>query len=144
MRSEFISMAAPLLENPMVSRLSMYTHHRGKNRLTHVKEVAWLSFLLGKKFSLNTSAIVRGSLLHDLFYYDWLREGPRLHGFRHPDISLKNARKVTELTPVEVDIIKKHMWPLTIIPPRYPESFIVCIVDTYCSTRDYLGIKQNL
>ena len=36
------------------------------------------------------------------------------------------------------------MWPLTLIPPRYPESLIVCLVDTYCSIRDYLNIKGEL
>ena len=144
MNEEFISIAAPLLKYPMVAKLSQYEHHRGKTRLEHVIEVAWLSFCLGKRFSLDCTAIVRGALLHDLFFYDWLHEGPRLHGFRHHNIALQNARKVTALSPKEVDIIKKHMWPLTLIPPRYPESLIVCLVDTYCSIRDYLNIKGEL
>ncbi|MEA2038303.1 MAG: radical SAM protein [Thermodesulfobacteriota bacterium] len=38
----------------------------------------------------------------------------------------------------EADIIKKHMWPLTLMPPRYPESLVVCLVDTFCSVRDYV------
>jgi uncharacterized protein len=105
--------------------------------------VAWLSFLWGKRLSLDCRAIVRGALLHDLFFYDWLREGPRLHGFRHPNISLKNARKVTFLSRKEEDIIKKHMWPLTIIPPFYKESLIVSLVDTFCSTRDYIGSSKG-
>jgi hypothetical protein len=28
--------------------------------------------------------------------------------------------------------------PLTIIPPFYKESLIVSLVDTFCSTRDYI------
>ena len=138
METEFLETAAPLLDNPTVKALSQYNHHRGKTRLDHVKEVAWLSFLWGKRLSLDCRAIVRGALLHDLFFYDWLREGPRLHGFRHPNISLKNARKITSLSKKEEDIIKKHMWPLTIIPPFYKESLIVSLVDTFCSTRDYI------
>lgn len=47
------------------------------------------------------------------------------------------------LSPKEVDIIKKHMWPLTLVPPRYPESLIVCLVDTYCTVRDYLQIVKR-
>ena len=144
MEIEFMSIATPILENPMVARLSLYNHHRGKTRLEHVKEVAWMSFVQGKRFSLDCPAIVRGALLHDLFFYDWLHEGPRLHGFRHHTIALRNARKVTPLSKKEEDIIKKHMWPLTPIPPRYPESLIVCLVDTYCSIRDYLNIKSAL
>lgn len=142
MKAEFLQTAAPLLKNPDVKALSGYNHHRGKTRLEHVKEVAWISFLIAKKFSkrfsLDCRAIIRGALLHDLFFYDWLHEGPRLHGLRHHNIALKNARKIVFLSKIEEDIIKKHMWPLTVIPPAYPESFIVAMVDTYCSTKDYI------
>jgi len=138
-RGEFLRIASSLLDMPGVKKLSGCNHHRGKTRLEHVMEVAELSFIIGRKLSLDCEAIVRGALLHDLFYYDWLREGPRLHGFRHHHIALQNARRVTELNSKEEDIIKKHMWPLTVIPPRYPESFVVCFVDTFCTIRDYLG-----
>ena len=143
LETQFIDTARPLLELPEVAKLSQYKHHRGKTRLEHVKEVACLSFLWGKRLSLNSEAIVRGALLHDLFYYDWLHEGPRLHGFRHHNIALKNARKITLLTEKEEDIIKKHMWPLTVVPPRYMESLVVSMVDTFCSARDYLSVKKQ-
>lgn len=140
---EFWKIAAPVLALTDVARLSRYPHHRGKTRLDHVKEVAYLSFLLGRRLSLDCNAITRGALLHDLFFYDWLREGPRLHGFRHHTIALDNAKKITNLSQKEEDIIKKHMWPLTVVPPRYPESLLVSLVDTFCSTRDYLPLKKG-
>ena len=140
---EFLNAARPLLENPALRALSQFDHHRGKTRLAHVKEVAYLSFLWGKRLSLDCNAIVRGALLHDLFYYDWLHEGPRFHGFRHHNIALKNARKVTCLSKKEEDIIKKHMWPLTIIPPFYMESLLVSLIDTFCSARDYINFKEH-
>ncbi|MGE4344434.1 MAG: HD domain-containing protein [Geoalkalibacter sp.] len=143
LETQFIDTARPLLELPEVAKLSQCNHHRGKTRLEHVKEVAYLSFLWGKRLSLDCDAIVRGALLHDLFYYDWLHEGPRLHGFRHHNIALRNARKITPLTEKEADIIKKHMWPLTVVPPRYMESLVVSLVDTFCSARDYLNVKKQ-
>ena len=135
---QFHSLAAPTLQHPDVVRLKEINHHFGKTRLDHVLEVSWLSFKMSKFFDLDHSAVVRGSLLHDLFYYDWFREGPRWHGLRHPRIALENARKVTSLSVRERDIILRHMWPLTPIPPRYLESFCVCLADKYCSWRDYL------
>ncbi len=134
----FIDLATPILSHPQVRKLKEYPHHRDKNRLEHVIEVAYWSYLLGHKLSLDTHAIVRAALLHDLFFYDWLREGPRLHGLRHPKISLANAKKHFDLSPREEDIIKKHMWPLTPIPPRYMESLVVAVVDSVCSLKDYL------
>jgi uncharacterized protein len=141
-KKEFAKIAGPLLENREVASLSRYNHHNGKTRLEHVKEVAYLSFLMGKKLSLDCDSIVRGALLHDLFHYDWLREGPRLHGFRHPNIALENAREITSLTVKEEDIIRKHMWPLTVVPPVYMESFVVSLVDTFCSIRDYMSVRE--
>ncbi|WP_299983374.1 HD domain-containing protein [Desulfobacula sp.] len=140
---EFINLSRPLLENPQLKALSQCNHHRGKTRLEHVKEVAYLSFQWSRKLSLDSNAIVRGALLHDLFYYDWQHEGPRFHGFRHHNIALKNAHKLTDLSKKEEDIIKKHMWPLTVVPPVYMESLIVSVIDTFCSARDYINFKGH-
>ncbi|MCP4130653.1 MAG: hydrolase [bacterium] len=130
----------PLMEHPDVQRLRFYTHHRTKDRLTHSIEVAWYSYRIAAFFGLETEAVVRGSLLHDLFWYNWLREGPIFHCFRHPAISLKNAAERFDLSPKEKDIIKKHMWPLTPALPRYRESWIVSLVDTVVSLFDYIPV----
>ncbi len=138
LKKEFLERASNYLTNPAICKLKDSLHHRDKNRLEHVMEVAFYSFLIAKKMCLDIDAVVKGAMLHDLFYYDWLREGPRLHGLRHPRISLENARKLYPLSKKEEDIIKKHMWPLTIIPPCYLESFVVALVDSFCSFRDYI------
>ncbi len=140
---EFMEMAKPVAGLPEVRKLSLYKHHHGKTRLDHVIEVAYLSFRIGKRLSLDCNAIVKAAILHDLFFYDWLHEGPKLHGFRHPAIVLENAKKITSLTKKEKDIIKKHMWPLTPSLPLYPESFVVSIVDTFCSVKDYMRKKRD-
>ncbi len=75
---------------------------------SHCVNVARYSLLLNKKLGLhcNKRDLVRGSLLHDYFLYDWhdkeyLTQRKRFHGFRHPMIALKNAglnEKVTART----------------------------------------------
>jgi len=139
LRREFVEIAEPLLAHPSVLKLKDINHHLGKSRLDHVLDVAWRSFCISKGLSLDYEATVRGALLHDLFYYDWLRGGPRRHSTRHPRIALQNAKKITTLSAKEEDIIKKHMWPLCVIPPRHPESWAVCFCDINCSWRDYLA-----
>lgn len=140
---EFNRILEPLLMTPEVKRLADYKHHWNKNRLEHSLEVAWHGYSISKKCALDYIAAARAGLLHDLFFYDWLTEGPRLHGLRHPRISLTNARKITTLNAKERDIIKKHMWPLTPVPPRYPESWIVCMADTYCGIKDYVVLSRK-
>ena len=56
-----------------------------------------------------------------------------MHGFSHPRTALKNAGREYRLSPREQDIIKKHMWPLTIVPPLCREAWIVTAADKYCS-----------
>ena len=51
--------------------------------------------------------------------------------FTHLDI-----HNLFDLNKKEKDIIIKHMWPLTIIPPRYIESFIITLVDKYCALKE--------
>lgn len=56
--------------------------------------------------------LIRGALLHDYFLYDWHNQltPHHLHGFFHPGVALRNASMDVELTPIEHDIIKKHMF----------------------------------
>ena len=37
-----------------------------------------------------------------------------------------------------IDIIVKHMWPLTVTLPKYRESYIVTLADKYCATSEML------
>jgi uncharacterized protein len=43
-----------------------------------------------------------------------------------------------ELNDIEKDIIVKHMWPLTFIPPKYQESLVVTFADKYVSSREFI------
>ena len=75
-------------------------------------------------------------LLHTIavaYYSIKIAEERRIHGFTHPMTALRNADRDFDLTDTERDIIKKHMFPLTVIPPTCREGWIVCLADKYCS-----------
>ena len=61
----------------------------------------------------------------------------KYHGIEHPKIALQNAEKYFRLNDIERDIIVKHMWPLTLVPPKYKESFIVTFADKYLSSKEF-------
>jgi uncharacterized protein len=72
----------------------------------------------------------------------------KFHGLEHPRIAVANAKKHFSINDIEEDIIKKHMWPLTIVPPRYKESYIVSFADKYLSSKEFINeykkkIQQN-
>lgn len=115
----------------------------------HSIRVAEYSLLFSKKLGIpcNTRDLVRGALLHDYFLYDWHDKNhvkiQNLHGFHHPGISLKNAEKEYKLTNRQKDIIKKHMWPLTVVPPACREAWLVTAADKYCSLMETVRVHNG-
>lgn len=83
--------------------------------------------------------MIRGALLHDYFLYDWHEPHHGLHGYTHASLALRNAAQDFAISPIEADVIKKHMWPLNIKPPRYREAMIVTIADKICSAKEVFG-----
>ncbi len=137
---KFYTLASAVIHHPDYQRLKKIRHHN-KSIYRHNVRVAWFSFLIAGRLHLHVAEVVRGALLHDFFFYDWrtYRNTDYLlpHGFTHPAVSYKNAVETFgELTPREKDIIVKHMWPLTIVPPRYVESLLVSLVDKALAGRE--------
>ena len=126
-----------------------YIQHGSMPVYRHCMDVADQSIKISKllRVNCNERELIRGALLHDYFLYDWhdkYRDNyQRLHGFYHPGIALKNAQKEYGLSDREKDIIKKHMWPLTIIPPACREAWIVTAADKYCSLLETLKLRRG-
>ena len=114
--------------------------HGSTTVFAHCVKVACFSLFLANKLHIpvNTHALLRGALLHDYFLYDWHEKnaGHRFHGFTHPATALKNAQEDFMLTPVEKDIIARHMFRP--IPPRCREAWLVCAADKYCALLETL------
>lgn len=138
---EYLEVAGDIYNSPQLQQLEYFEQHFKINRLQHIRSVAYLSFLITKKFNMNYIEATRAATMHDLFYYDWREDdiSHKLHGYRHPGFALKNAYYLCgTLTPLEIDIIKKHMFPLTPLFPKYKESFIVSMMDKYCASIEML------
>lgn len=125
-----------------------YMQHGTVSVRAHCLRVAYISFLIAEYVPLrvNRRDLIRGALLHDYFLYDWHEKDAshRWHGFFHPGKALRNAKKDFLLTKREEDIILRHMFPLTPIPPAYAESWIVCIADKICAAQEtFTGFRMR-
>lgn len=146
---EYLLCVNDLLQHPAVQSMKSFTQHGDTNCLTHSLYVSYYSYLASLKLNrfmpLDSCAVARGALLHDFFLYDWHEKGDRkgLHGFTHPRAALENATAYFELNPLEKDIILKHMWPLTPIPPKFFASLLVSLVDKYISTLEIFSISPR-
>ncbi len=140
-----------ILGSEKYQRLKSFIQHGNVTVYEHSIHVALCAIKLNKKLGIKgrEREIVRGSLLHDYFLYDW-HDGeapgnihPKLHGFYHPGIALRNATRDFALSQREKEIIRKHMWPLTVNPPRCREAWVVCLADKYASTLETLKIRKG-
>ena len=88
-------------------------------------------------------AAARAGLLHDLFLYDWHTEKNHIHGYTHPRVAMNNAVKYFDITPKEQNIILRHMWPLTPVPPKSREGMVIVYADKFFGINEVYGrIKQ--
>lgn len=133
---EFFEAIQDLAENPIVLEMHKYPHHCETSCYQHCLNVAYYNYKICRKLGLNARAAARAGMLHDLFLYDWRVHAKRthdhFHAMTHPRKALNNANKYFKLSDLEKEIILKHMWPLTVVPPKSKEAFIISITDKYC------------
>ena len=138
-----------ILRSQQFIECSDHMQHGTMSVRKHCINVAQYSVIISQKLGVtcNQRELIRGALLHDYFLYDWhvkrKNSWKKLHGFYHPGIALTNAEKEYELSLREKDIIKKHMWPLTIKPPLCREAWIVTAADKYCSFLETIRIHKG-
>lgn len=141
--------APDILKSRNFIRTKEYIQHGNVTVNAHVMNVARYSVALSERLHISCSKreLVRGALLHDYFLYDWHipdKENPHnLHGFYHPGVALRNAAREYELTEREKNIIERHMWPLTVVPPACREAWIVTAADKWCSLMETLHMHRG-
>ena len=138
--TEFESIIKDIANNETVLEMKNFKQHYSTTCYDHCYNVAYDCYKIAKKLNLDYVSLTRAAMLHDLFLYDWHIKGDRkgLHAFTHGKCACHNAEKLFNLNDKEKDIIIKHMWPVTVIPPKSIEGFILTGVDKYCATEEIL------
>lgn len=141
--------ASDILNSHNFKRTREHIQHGNMTVNNHCINVAKCSLELSRRLHIpcNRRELIRGALLHDYFLYDWHDKEHikpyKLHGFFHPRRALHNASREYDLTEREKDIIKKHMWPLTFVPPTCREAWIVTMADKWCSVLETVRIHRG-
>ncbi len=128
-------------ESSRFKNSKQFIQHGKTSVYMHSVSVAYMSCYIAEKYNLSVDyySLITGALLHDYFLYDWhdKEDGhKRPHGFYHPSAALANAERDFEINNRTKNIIKRHMFPLTPIPPVCLEGWVVCIADKICSTKE--------
>ena len=120
------------------------SNHASTDLYDHSLQVSKLSMKICHKLGLDWRTVARAGLLHDFYLYDWRKdEGPRWHGIRHGRIALYESEKRFALSEKEKNIILRHMWPLTPIPPSSWEGIVLSMVDKYIALDEILTLEES-
>ena len=137
-RNEFKETMSDLIAHEQFQRLADFRQHYKYTRLKHSVDVAYFSFYIAKMCKLDYISTGKAGLLHDLTFHEksGFRENMKMLR-RHPKDALINALNICDLSDKECDIIMRHMWLITIRPPKYREGYIVSFVDKYCAAKEF-------
>lgn len=134
---EYIDCVRDILENEVFQSMDQYIQHGHTTCKEHCIQVSYIAYQLCRDRGWDSRSAARAGLLHDLFLYDWhthAREtGEHFHGFTHPRVAMENAVRYFQIPEKEQNMILRHMWPLTPVPPRYKEGYTILYADKLCS-----------
>lgn len=162
--TEYYEIVKEILEHPEMIKRQKFVHHESCSVYDHCLMVSIFSYLWAKRLNWDYRSAAIGGLLHDFYDEPWQTSDHKLiekkkkfrekHGFVHARQAAKNAALYfPDLIDEKIDnIIRRHMFPLNITPPKYREAWIVTMVDKYSSMDvfkcpkawpKYLGLSRN-
>ena len=136
-----------ILNNKTYQSQDKYIQHGNTSIKEHEINVTIYCLKIAEKYKIkvDTRSLIRGTLLHDYFLYDWhiKDKNNKLHGFRHAKKALDNACRDFELNDIEKNMIYCHMFPLHLRIPKTKEGLILCLADKIVATKETLRINNN-
>ena len=160
---EWFNIVEDILMHDEFQRRKLFMHHHNMSVWEHSILVSYKSFMASKYYGGDERVCAIAGLLHDFYPQAWLwndelaelDEGKylsefydkkslfKMHGFVHGKEAAKNYVKYfPELEDKRItNAIERHMFPLTIKPPRYFEGYILTAIDKVNSVRELPGIS---
>ncbi len=136
---EYMECVRDIMANPVFQSMDRYIQHGNTTTKAHCIQVSYMSYCICRKHGWDAVSAARAGLLHDLFLYDWHTEKNHIHGFTHPRVAMNNAKKYFKMTPMELNMILRHMWPLTPVPPKNREGMVIVYADKFCGLGEVYG-----
>lgn len=163
MFDEWLLYVEDILLSDEFQKRKLFMHHHNLSVWDHSILVSFNSFLVAKYFNASVRICAVAGLLHDFYTQAWLYSDDlaaidngkylsefnvkkplfKMHAFVHGSDAAVNAQKFfPEIVNERIlDTIKKHMFPLTPMPPKYKEGFIITCVDKLNSARELPSLK---
>lgn len=140
MDKEFFNITNDILNDEKYRKLQSEPHH-GVTRFDHSVRVAKRTYLFAKKRKMNYKEATRAALLHDFFFSNQVVTDNIKAAYKHPIFAYKNASKYYGLSNKESNIIRSHMFPLSVEIPKSKEAWVVSCADKSVAFYEFLKFK---
>jgi len=155
LKNLILDYGADIIDSDVYQQSNQFTQHGSTSTRDHMISAACVSLKISRSLHLHSDeqSLVRGALLHDFFLYDWHAPKtvrPSKHPTCHSSYALESAANEFAINPLEAEIIREHMFPVTLRIPRHRETWIITIADKVCSIKEtfskpiYNNIIQEL
>ena len=138
---------ADIISSERFRKAEKICHHKRENVADHSLRVAKRGYRMAvwlekRGVSVDPQDVVRGSLLHDIgMTEDAVFDSVSFKkAYRHPRKGAAIAVEEFHANQVQTDAVRRHMWPICIIPPLHTAGWIVVAADKYCSVREVLHL----
>lgn len=141
--------ADPVLASEAYKECLTFGHHCNTTIADHMVHVAFVSLTLCSVLSfvnidLDRRRMVLISMTHDLamvhrheYSHGWCTTA-----FKHPLESAAIASDILPLSDKAVKAVKRHMWPLCVLPPTCREGWILTLSDKICAFQELFGTQR--
>ncbi len=160
---EWLLYVEEILLSDEFQKRKLFPHHHNLSVWDHSILVSFKSFVVAKYFGASPRICAIAGLLHDFYTQAWLYSDEllkiddgkylsefkikkplfKMHGFVHGNDAALNVLEYFPQFNADriINSIKRHMFPLTIIPPKYREGYIITCVDKLNSVRELPSIS---
>lgn len=161
--NDWYDIVKDILLHDEFQKRKLFNHHHDMSVWDHSILVSFKSYMAARYYGADARVCAIAGLLHDFYTQAWLMNDElakledgkyvqnigvkkplfKMHGFTHARDAAENyVRYFPELEDKKItNSIKRHMFPLNIIPPRYFEGFIITSIDKLNSVRELPSVK---
>ena len=161
---EWFNITKEVLLSDEFQKRKYFMHHHNLTVWEHSILVSFKSFKIAKRLGADARVCALAGLLHDFYTQAWLYSEElaqiddgkylkeigvrkplfKMHGFTHGADAARNYVKYfPELEDKRItDSIKKHMFPMNIVPPKYIEGYILTSVDKLNSVKELPSVPE--
>ena len=141
---DFEHIVQDILSNKEFKKLDTELHH-GITRYNHSVRVAKATYKCSKMFGLDYKEATRAALMHDFYINEQFNDQkPKEILTNHPSQAVINAKKHFNISEVQENIIKSHMFPLCTEAPKYKEAWVVTLMDKSVAAYEMYRFKFSL